>query len=118
MSSDLSHFFVENDTHQFRLEVQKQLAKDFLTATKVYPEDFTLISYSIDSIISLTSIFISELVETSERAVLQLLYIIDIPEKEFKSLLLQKDFIHSLTIATIEREAKKVYFKEKYSSKK
>jgi hypothetical protein len=54
--------------------------------------------------------------QEGETRLLQLLYTIDLPEKEFLSLTTQADFLALLSQRILFREAYKVYLRKKFSS--
>jgi hypothetical protein len=54
--------------------------------------------------------------QEGETRLLQLLYTIDFPEKEFLSLTTQADFLAQLSQRILFREAYKVYLRKKFSS--
>ena len=50
-----------------------------------------------------------------ETNLLQLLYTIDIPEKDFLKLVQSPNFLPTIASMVLKREAMKVYYREKYS---
>jgi len=47
---------------------------------------------------------------------MQLLYTIDVPEKDFLHLITSSDFIENISKMILKREAMKVFYRMKYSS--
>lgn len=100
---------------QNRLLLQKQIAKDFLAVQCEFQEDFLTTIYSVESILSFIQEKLIETFERGERISLQLLYTIDIPEKDFLKVIGTENFQNKLSQMILEREAKKIYFRLKYS---
>lgn len=58
---------------------------------------------------------LSEVMKHSESQLLQLIYIIDIPEKEFLALFREENVIEKLAEKILWKEAYKVYLRRKFS---
>jgi hypothetical protein len=104
-----------NDS-DFVLKTQEQIAKDFGKFNLFFPEEFTTTALSKETIESFVSERIADLMQEGETRLLQLLYTIDLPEKEFLSLTTQADFLAQLSQRILFREAYKVYLRKKFSS--
>jgi hypothetical protein len=99
----------------FVIKTQEQIAKDFGKFNLFFPEEFSTIAYSKEAIESLLAERIADLMQEGETRLLQLLYTIDLPEKEFLSLTTQTDFLAQLSQRILFREAYKIYLRKKYS---
>jgi hypothetical protein len=104
-----------NDS-DFVLKTQEQIAKDFAKFNLFFPEEFMTTALSKEAIESFVSERIADLMQEGETRLLQLLYTIDLPEKEFLSLTTQADFLAQLSERILFREAYKVYLRKKFSS--
>jgi hypothetical protein len=104
-----------NDS-DFVLKAQEQIAKDFAKFNLFFPEEFMTTALSKEAIESFVSERIADLMQEGETRLLQLLYTIDFPEKEFLSLTTQADFLAQLSQRILFREAYKVYLRKKFSS--
>ncbi len=100
------------------LAVQQQLAKDFAQVGQALPENFTNKDLRPSEITAIVKEKIIEILEQGEQELLQLLYIIDIPEKDFFAILPHADFIDLLTERVILREAYKVYLRNKFGQER
>jgi hypothetical protein len=103
-----------NDS-DFVLKTQEQIAKDFGKFNLFFPEEFLTTALSKETIESFVSERIADLMLEGETRLLQLLYTIDLPEKEFLSLTTQPNFLAQLSQRVLYREAYKIYLRKKYS---
>lgn len=100
----------------FRFETQKQIVKDFGSVGYDFSSDLDSMDISLEEMEMGISQAIATIMEKGERQLLQLLYVIDLPEKQFLSLTTQSDFLSQITQLVIKREAYKVWLRKKYSS--
>ncbi len=100
---------------EFILKTQQQIAKDFAKFNLPFPENFQNLAYSKESIESLISEQIAEIMKEGETRLLQLLYTIDISEKQFLKITTEHNFIQLLAEKILFREAYKVFLRAKYS---
>ena len=99
----------------FVIKTQEQIAKDFGKFNLFFPEEFRTTALTKEAIESLLAERIADLMQEGETRLLQLLYTIDLPEKEFLSLTTQADFLAQLSERILFREAYKIYLRKKYS---
>ncbi len=111
-NNQLSTFFGDED---FILKTQQQIAKDFSTFNLLFPKDFQNLVYSKESIESLIGEQLAEIMKEGETRLLQLLYTIDISEKQFLEITSETNFIQLLAEKILFREAYKVFLRAKYS---
>jgi hypothetical protein len=101
----------------------KQFVQDTLLQIQ---KDFSRCGWEIDSLRlnqRLTKVELEELIgeklveimKHGESQLLQLIYIIDIPEKEFLSSVTQKEVVKILSEKILLKEAYKVYLRRKFS---
>lgn len=102
----------------YRLLLQKQLAKDFANAGLDLGEDFQSVTLSLTELFTIVREELLRQLEKGERQTLTLMYSVDIPEKAFLKVLHEKDVPGILAQLIIEREAQKIYFRIKYSGDK
>jgi hypothetical protein len=105
----------ELDAATFRLLTQQQLVKDFEKCGLPYSNDFSEKIYSLEEIFSYTADLLSLSMEKGERHLLQLLYSIDLPEKNFLALVGTKNLLIDLAQQVVFREAYKVWLRKTYS---
>lgn len=110
--SQLQPYF---DNEAFVLKSQQQIAKDFAKFNLFFGEEFEEQALKREEIESLIAERIADLMKEGETRLLQLLYTIDLPEKEFLSLTTQPDFITELSSRILFREAYKVFLRTKFS---
>lgn len=103
------------ETESSRLKLQQQIAKDFNTIQIEFPQEFTTQVVDIKTLVELVHFRLITALELGERKTLQLLYAIDISEQLFLKALHNKELSQSLTVLVLEREAKKIYFRMKFS---
>lgn len=101
---------------QFVLSTQRQIAKDFAKFNLFFEEMFESDPLSLDEILHLVQQNVASLMEEGETRLLQLLYTIDIPEKEFLKLITEPTFLQELSLQIIKREAYKVFLRKSFSS--
>lgn len=111
--ADLDLYF--NDG-QFALDTQKQLAKDFAQFHLYFEDSFTSEPLHLQRIQATIAELLIELMKEGETRLLQLLYTIDLPEKEFLQLTTEPDFLHLISERILLREAYKVFLRRKFSS--
>ena len=111
-NNQLSTFLGDED---FILKTQQQIAKDFSTFNLLFPEDFQNLVYSKESIERLIGEQLAEIMKEGETRLLQLLYTIDISEKQFLEITSETNFIQLLAEKILFREAYKVFLRAKYS---
>lgn len=98
-----------------RLLLQQQIQKDFSRVQENFPDDFQERVYAISELYQLIKEKMTLFLEQGERQTLQLLYTIDIPEKQFLACIHQADFLDEIVRLIIQREAQKIYFRIKFS---
>lgn len=98
----------------FVLKTQHQLHKDFAKFNLEFPESFVFEVWTKEQIEEVIQQKIKEIIQFGETKLLQLLYTIDIPEKQFLELITHPNFIASISEAILKREAMKVYFRSKF----
>jgi hypothetical protein len=100
------------DNEAFVLKTQQQISKDFAKFNLFFPENFENIPYSKTDIEELIKENISDMIKQGETRLLQLMYTIDLPEKEFLHLTIQNDFLDLLAEKILRREAYKVFLRQ------
>lgn len=111
-SSELKSYF---DNEAFVLKTQQQIAKDFAKFNLFFQDNFETEVYSREKIESLITERVTDLMKEGEARLLQLLYTIDLSEKEFLSITTDPDFISLLSEKILFREAYKVFLRSKFS---
>lgn len=99
---------------KFAIDTQQQIVKDFAQYNLSFSDDFSLEPYSIEVIEQLIGERLIELMKEGETRLLQLLYTIDLPEKEFLRLTTEPEFIQLLSERILLREAYKVFLRWKF----
>jgi hypothetical protein len=99
---------------EFVLKTQHQIHKDFAKFNLEFPENFIFDPWPKEKIEEIIQEKLKEIMPLGETRLLQLLYTIDIPEKQFLSLITEPNFLVSIAEAILKREAMKVYFRSKY----
>lgn len=103
----------------FRLKTQQQLAKDFAVHGYEFDDMFIQETISLEELYTLVSEAIVYFLEKKSSSWQALLYTIDFSESEYIKTVAKQDSasykLRKLTEGIIQREAKKVYFREKYS---
>lgn len=110
--SQLQPYF---DNEEFVLKTQQQLEKDFGKFNLSFGEDFDQVPFTKEQIESFIGERVTELMKEGETRLLQLLYTIDLPEKEFLALTTHPDFLQELSRKILFREAYKVFLRSKFS---
>ena len=104
------------DNETFVLKTQQQIAKDFAKLNLLFSENFESQVLSKDEIELQIGQQLVEIIKEGETRLLQLLYTIDLSEKEFLHLTTQANFIQELSKKILFREAYKVFLRTKFSS--
>lgn len=112
-----SELQLQFNNEAFVLNTQRQIAKDFDKFNLGFSELFHETSLPKKEIESMIAERISELMKEGETRLLQLLYTIDLPEKEFLSITTEPDFLHLLSEKILFREAYKVFLRNRFSLK-
>jgi len=102
------------DNETFVLNTQQQISKDFAKFNLFFPENFESIAYSKFDIEVLIKENVNDLMKEGESRLLQLMYTIDLPEKEFLHLTTQIDFLDQLAEKILRREAYKVFLRQHF----
>lgn len=110
-----SSLHIQLSKEAFVLKTQAQLCKDFAPFQLNFPERFKNHAHSITEIELAIQEQLVRIMREGETRLLQLLYTIDIPEKQFLHLAQSAQFIEQLAQAILIREAMKVYLREKFS---
>jgi len=100
----------------FILKTQQQIEKDFAKFNLYFPKLFVLEPLSKEQIEALIEENIATVIKYGETQLMQLLYTIDVPEKDFLHLITSSDFIENISKMILKREAMKVFYRMKYSS--
>jgi hypothetical protein len=111
-SSELRSYF---DNEAFVLKTQQQIVKDFAKFNLFFPENFETVVYTKEQIEVLIAEQVAELMKEGETRLLQLLYTIDLSEKEFLAITTDPDFLILLAQKILMREAYKVFLRSKFS---
>ena len=112
IEDDLIGYFNKDS---FVLKTQQQIEKDFAKYGIDFPDTFVTKPLSKIEIESLLQEKITVIMKFGETNLLQLLYTIDIPEKDFLKLVQSPNFLPTIASMVLKREAMKVYYREKYS---
>ncbi len=111
-SSELQHYF---NNEAFVLKTQQQIAKDFAPFKLYFSAEFTDKALTKESIEEQIAFQVAEIMKEGETNMLQLLYTIDLPEKEFLALSSQADFLQRISERILLREAYKVFLRMQFS---
>lgn len=101
---------------QFVLKTQQQIAKDFAKFNLYFSNSFEIEPFSKNEIERLIGQLLVDLMKEGETRLLQLLYTIDLSEKEFLHITTDPNFIQLLSEKILFREAYKVFLRTKFSS--
>jgi hypothetical protein len=101
---------------EFILKTQQQIAKDFAKFNLFFEESFEIESHSKEEIERLIAPLIVDLMKQGETRLLQLLYTIDLSEKEFLHITTDPNFIQLLSEKILFREAYKIFLRAKFST--
>jgi hypothetical protein len=104
------------DNQQFVLKTQQQIAKDFAKFNLYFLDSFEIEVTTKEEIERLIGQLLVDLMKQGETRLLQLLYTIDLSEKEFLHITTDPNFIQLLSEKILFREAYKVFFRTKFSS--
>jgi hypothetical protein len=104
------------DNHEFVLKTQQQIAKDFAKFNLFFLNSFEIEPISKEEIEHLIAQLLVDLMKQGETRLLQLLYTIDLSEKEFLHITTDPNFIQLLAEKILFREAYKVFLRTKFSS--
>ena len=99
---------------EFVLKTQQQIANDFAKFNLIFHEEFEESALEKTVIEALIAQQISELIKEGETRLLQLLYTIDLPEKEFLTITTDPNFLQLLSEKILFREAYKVFLRSKF----
>jgi hypothetical protein len=81
----------------------------------MFPESFEITPFTKEEIELFIADHLVEILKFGETRLLQLLYTIDLSEKEFLHLTTQADFLAELSRKILFREAYKVFLRSKFS---
>lgn len=109
--SQLETQFTDPD---FVLKTQRQIAKDFGSSRIYFSSEFCSNPLSYLQLIDAVGEKLGELMILGEAQTLQLLYQIDVPERDFLALTTDTKFIQKMSVLIIKREAYKVYLRSIY----
>ena len=104
------HFSEILASNKYHLQLQQQLLKDFYAFEEDFPQDFAENCYSAQEIMELLQTTLVKMIEKGERVLLQLLYKIDLPEKEFLKIIQMEQVAKELTKAIFQKEINKIFF--------
>ena len=110
--SELLSYF---DNEDFVLKTQEQIAKDFAKFNLFFSENFETNALTKEEIEQQIGPLIIDLMREGETRLLQLLYTIDLSEKEFLAITTDPDFIQKLSEKILFREAYKVFLRKTFS---
>lgn len=99
---------------QFVLDTQRQIVKDFAKFNLFFGDYFESQPQSIEEIQILVEQHVAEIMKEGETRLLQLLYTIDLSEKEFLKTTTSPNFLKDLSLKIIRREAYKVYLRKTF----
>ncbi len=103
------------DNEDFVLKTQQQIAKDFAKLNLFFSENFETEALTKEEIEHQIGPLIIDLMKEGETRLLQLLYTIDLSEKQFLSITTDPEFIQKLSEKILFREAYKVFLRTKFS---
>jgi hypothetical protein len=92
-----------------------QIQKDFLRCGWEFDSEIIEKRISKSEIEEFLANKLAEIMKHGESQLLQLIYIIDIPEKEFLKIVSQPNILQNLAEKILLKEAYKVYLRRKYS---
>ena len=113
MNSEL--LIQELSNEKFVQDTVNQICKDFARCGWGIDSVFLDRTLVKDEIEELLAEKLVEIMKFGETQLLQLIYIIDIPEKEFLSIISQSNFPQLLAEKIVLKEAYKVYLRSRYS---
>lgn len=100
---------------KFVLKTQQQIEKDFAKFNLFFPDSFIETALTTTEILDLITSRLISFSEEGETRMLQLMYTIDVKEGDFLKLTQEADFFQQLAYMVLEREALKVFLREKFS---
>jgi hypothetical protein len=112
-SAELQSYF-KNDS--FVLKTQQQISKDFAQFHLFFDDKFENEALTKVTIEQLITERLVELIKEGESRLLQLLYTIDLPEKDFLTLTMNPNFLQLLSEKILYREAYKVFLRAKFKT--
>jgi len=101
-------------SEEFVLKTQRQIVKDFNSNGISYDSDFEMNALPFEIIRDVVGQKVSEAMQLGETSFLQLLYQIDIPQRDFLILTTDPEFITKMSDLIIRREAYKVYLRSQF----
>jgi hypothetical protein len=103
-------------SQDFVLKTQQQLAKDFRQHGFEFGDFFEKDSLNLQELIPLVSNQLAEIIENHPSKWLPLIYTLDISEKKYHTFLQKTnlDWLNEFAFVVIQREAQKVFFREKF----
>jgi hypothetical protein len=104
------------DNQEFVLKTQHQIAKDFANFNLFFSNSFEIEPFSKEEIERLIAQLLVDIMKQGETRLLQLLYTIDLSEKEFLHITSDPNFVQLLSEKILFREAYKVFLRAKFSS--
>ena len=105
---------IQFESTEFILKTQIQVSKDFNQFSVDFPSSFISTSWQLEDILLIIEEKIAELLQLGEQTLLNYLYQVDIPEKQFVLLLNDNLFLPKMSEIILKREAYKVYLRSKY----
>ncbi|MCO4813758.1 MAG: hypothetical protein KC454_03540 [Flavobacteriales bacterium] len=102
------------ESADFVLKTQVQVSKDFNQFSIDFTEKFNSTALSLEDILLIIEQKLAELLQFGEQTLLNYLYQVDIPEKQFVLLLNDNLFLPKMSEIILKREAYKVYLRSKY----
>lgn len=103
------------DNNEFVLKTQQQIVRDFEKFNLFFEPLFLEIPLNKTYILEKIAEQLVQLMKEGETPLLQLLYTIDLSEKEFLDLTIQSNFLSLLSEKILIREAYKVFLRDKFN---
>jgi hypothetical protein len=103
------------DNNEFVLKTQQQIVRDFEKFNLFFEPLFLEIPLNKTYILEKIAEQLVQLMKEGESRLLQLLYTIDLSEKEFLDLTIQSNFLSLLSEKILVREAYKVFLRGKFN---
>ena len=104
----------EFQSSEFILKTQQQIAKNLEQFSINFDSSFITTPLFYDELLLEVESRLAELMKTNEQRFLQYLYMVDLPEKEFLTLLNDPLFLPKISELILRREAYKVYLRTKF----
>ncbi len=111
--AELKNYF---NNEVFVLKTQQQIIKDFAKFNLFFSDSFEIDPFSKEEIEIQIADQLADIMKQGETRLMQLLYTIDVAEKDFLHLTTQPNFLQELSHKILYREAYKVYLRMKFSS--